>query len=133
MVLLFVPAKHPINASAKRKTIQLIFVFPLPGEIVRLALVSADQKTKIFVAIVPDSIVAKSGPCSLEVIRLMPQFALALVRAKGYGANETVTFFSKSYDESHQQDVEGRQRRKRGLGDAPGRKRQATRHNGHVG
>lgn len=80
-------------------------LFPAKGEIVRVALVSSDQKTKIFGAVVPDPIVSSSSPCSLEAIRLMPQFALALVRAKGYAANETVTFFSKSYDESHQQDV----------------------------
>lgn len=79
-------------------------LFPAKGEIVRVALVSSDQKTKIFAAVVPDPIVSSSGPCSLEAVRLMPQFALALVRAKGYGANETVTFFSKSYGESHQQD-----------------------------
>jgi hypothetical protein len=80
--------------------------FPtLPGEVVRLALVSADLKTKIFVAIVPDPITGKSGACSIEVIRLMPQFALAFIRTKGYAANENLTFYTKSYDEAHEQAV----------------------------
>ena len=84
--------------------VNLVFL-PQPGEIVRLALVSSDQKIKVFAAAVPDPIVSRSSPCSLEVIRLMPRFALAFIRAKGYASNETLTFNSKSYNESHQQDV----------------------------
>jgi hypothetical protein len=81
-------------------------IFPtLPGEVVRLAMVSTDLKTKIFVATVPDPITAKSGSCSIEVIRLVPLFALALIRAKGYAPNENINFYSKSYDESHQQNT----------------------------
>ncbi|MBV9888398.1 MAG: hypothetical protein JO119_17795 [Acidobacteria bacterium] len=80
-------------------------LFPTPGEVVRLALVSSDLKTKIFIGIVPDPIITNSGTCSLEVIRLTPHFELALMRAKGYVDNETLSFFSKSYDESKRQDV----------------------------
>jgi hypothetical protein len=80
-------------------------MFPAKGEIVRVALVSSDQKTKIFAAVVPDPITSSGSPCSVEVIRLMPQFALAFIRARGYAANENLTLYSKSYDESHQQDV----------------------------
>jgi hypothetical protein len=80
-------------------------LFPAPAEVARFALISADQKTKIFLAVVPDPIVSKNGPCSVEVIRLMPQFALAMIRARGYAANEHLVFSSKSYDEAHQQDV----------------------------
>jgi hypothetical protein len=98
--------KRPDQCVGEKEDDPFNLVFPtLPGEVVRLALVSSDQKTKVFVATVPDPITAKSGPCSIEVIRLMPQFALAFIRAKGYAANEEIIFSTKSYGESHQQDV----------------------------
>jgi hypothetical protein len=78
---------------------------PAPGEVARFALISTDQKTKVFLAVVPDPIASKSGTCSVEVIRLMPQFALAMVRARGYAANEHLVFSSKSYDEAHQDNM----------------------------
>jgi len=80
-------------------------LFPAPGEVARFALISEDQKTKIFLAVVPDPIASKSGPCSIEVVRLMPQFALAMVRARGYAPNEHLVFSSKSYDEAHKNNM----------------------------
>jgi len=80
-------------------------LFPVPGEVVRLALVSSDQKTKIFFGIVPDPIVASGGACGLEAIRVMPHFVLALLGAKGFEANESLSFSSTSHDQSHRDDV----------------------------
>jgi hypothetical protein len=78
---------------------------PAQGEVFRMALVSADGKTKIFFATVPDPIIKKSKTCSLEVIRLLPRFELVLIRAKGYVPNEDLLFASKSYDESQDRRV----------------------------
>jgi hypothetical protein len=78
---------------------------PARGEVVRMALVSANGKTKLFFATIPDPIIQKNKTCSLEVVRLTPQFELVLVRARGYQPNEDLLFASKSYDESHEQRV----------------------------
>lgn len=78
---------------------------PGQGEVFRMALVSADASAKVFFAVVPDPIIKKNKNCSLEVIRLMPKFELALIRAKGYQPNEDLLFASKSYDESQEKQV----------------------------
>lgn len=92
--------------------VSFVFAQPGQGEVFRIALVSADGKTKIFFAAIPDPIIQTSQTCSLEVVRLTPKFELVLVRAKGYQPNEDLLLASKSYDESHDQqakaDNEGR-------------------------
>jgi hypothetical protein len=72
---------------------------PVRGEIFRVALVSTDNKTKIFFAVVPDPLVNTSGTCSLEAIRVLPNFEMALIRAKGFQPNEDLAYASKSEDE----------------------------------
>ncbi len=74
---------------------------PVKGEVLRSALISADQKSKIFFSIVPDPIVTKDGTCSLELMRLSPGFELVLIRARGFSAGENVAFHTQSYDEVH--------------------------------
>ncbi len=74
---------------------------PVKGEVLRSALISADQKSKIFFSIVPDPIVTKDGTCSLELMRLSPGFELVLIRARGFSAGESVAFHTQSYDEVH--------------------------------
>jgi hypothetical protein len=74
---------------------------PAKGEPFRWVLVSGDNKTKVFFGAVPDPIRAKDKGCTLEVIRLMPKFELAMIRAGGYRPNEELQFNSKSYDEAH--------------------------------
>jgi len=77
----------------------LLAFSPVPGEIFRLELESADYKTQVYFSVVPDPIIKKSHGCSLEVIRLTPRFELALLRAKGLQPNESLGFAAKSYDE----------------------------------
>ncbi len=86
--------------------VALSVVNPGKGEPFRWVLVSGDGKTKIFFGVVPDAITAKDKGCVLEVIRLLPKFELAMIRAKGYKSNEELQFSSKSYDEGH--DILGR-------------------------
>ena len=70
-----------------------------PGEIFRFALISTDNKTHIFFTIIPDPLINTSGKCSLEAIRLLPGFEMALIRAKGFQPNEELGYFDKSVDE----------------------------------
>jgi len=71
------------------------------GEIFRHALISADQKARIFFSIVPSPIVVNDQACSLEVVRLSPNFELVLVRGKGFQAGEDVRFHEQSFQEVH--------------------------------
>ena len=72
---------------------------PLPGEVIRSTLISQDQKTKLFFAIVPDPVEKNDNGCTLEAIRLTQKNELLLVRAKGFQPNEDLVFQSESYDE----------------------------------
>jgi hypothetical protein len=82
--------------------IALTVLNPGKGEPFRWALVSFDNKTKVFFGAVPDAISAKDKGCVLEVIRLLPKFELAMIRARGYRPDEELQFSSKSYDEAHE-------------------------------
>jgi hypothetical protein len=85
--------------------------YPATGEVFRMALISQDQKTKLFFAIVPEPVAKSDNGCILEVIRLLPKHELVLVRGKGFQPNEDLEFESKSYDEEqgghHQADAHG--------------------------
>jgi hypothetical protein len=74
---------------------------PVKGEILRSALISKDQKWRIFFSTVPDPIIKKDAACSLELVRLSPGYALVLIRARGFLPGENVTLHTKSYDEVH--------------------------------
>ncbi|HEV2987607.1 MAG TPA: hypothetical protein VG759_04145 [Candidatus Angelobacter sp.] len=94
---------HSTDSCAKNfdgAEVKLEFA-PVKGEIFRGALISADQRSRIFFSTVPDPIVKKDGSCSLELVRLSPGYELVLVRAKGFPANENVAFHTQSYDEVH--------------------------------
>jgi hypothetical protein len=71
-----------------------------PGEILRLELLSDDYTVKIYFTVVPDPIIKKSRGCSLEALRLMPNFELALIRGKGFAANDAVELDTKTFEES---------------------------------
>ena len=81
--------------ETKQKFDLMDFTFyPAKGEIFRLALVSPDEKTKIFFTMVPAPILKKDKSCSLEVVRLMPKFEVAMIRAKGFQPSEDLQFAS---------------------------------------
>jgi hypothetical protein len=86
---------NPDKPEKKDTPIKLVF-YPLDGEIYRLALVSQDQKAKIFFYAIPAPIQATDNGCTLEVISLRLKNQLVLIRAKGFQPNEPVIFQSKS-------------------------------------
>ncbi|MGA8232057.1 MAG: hypothetical protein WB795_11310, partial [Candidatus Acidiferrales bacterium] len=78
---------------------------PQPGEVSRLNLVSADKKAISSFSVVPEPMIHESHGCSVEAVRLMPHFELAVIRAKGFQPNENLQFASKSYDEAKDSQV----------------------------
>jgi hypothetical protein len=77
----------------------LVF-YPLDGEVYRLALVSQDQKAKVFFAVIPAPIQARDNGCTLEAISLRLKNQLVLIRGEGFHPNESVVFQSKSYEQT---------------------------------
>jgi hypothetical protein len=90
---------HPDKPEKKDVPVKLVF-YPLDGEVYRLALVSQDQKAKIFFAVIPAPIQATDNGCTLEVVSLRLKNQLVLIRGKGFQPNEPVDFQSKSYEQT---------------------------------
>lgn len=88
----------------KGKELHLSYV-PSQGEIYRHALVSEDHQARIFFSIVPEPMIASDKACSLEVVRLSPQFELVIVRGKGFAPGESLRFHTESYQENHDAQV----------------------------
>ena len=86
---------NPDKPEKKDAPVKLVF-YPLDGEIYRLALVSQEQKAKVFFAVIPAPIQATDNGCRLEVISLRLKNELVLVRGKGFQPNESLVFQSKS-------------------------------------
>jgi hypothetical protein len=96
------PASSTKSCAQRIKGAELHLTYvPSPGEIYRHALISEDHQTRIFFSIVPDPIVANDKACSLEVVRLSPQFELVVVRGKGFQPGEQLHFHTQSYQEIH--------------------------------
>ncbi len=74
---------------------------PSKGEIYRHALISEDHQARVFFSIIPDPFIASDKACSLEVVRLSPQFELVMVRGKGFQPGEELRFHTQSYQETH--------------------------------
>jgi hypothetical protein len=91
---------HPDKPGKTDAPVKLVF-YPLDGEIYRLALVSQDQKAKIFFAVVPAPIQATDNGCTLEVVSLRLKNELVLIRGKGFQPDESVGFESISYERTH--------------------------------
>lgn len=91
---------HPDKPGKTDAPVKLVF-YPLDGEIYRLALVSQDQKAKIFFAVIPSPIQATDNGCTLEVVSLRLKNELVLIRGKGFQSNESVEFESTSYEQTH--------------------------------
>jgi hypothetical protein len=71
------------------------------GEIYRHALVSHDNKVRAFFSIIPDPIIATDKACSLEAVRLSPNFELVAIRGKGFEPGSDVIFKTQSFQEVH--------------------------------
>jgi hypothetical protein len=78
---------------------------PMPGEVSRLNLVSSDKKAVSSFSVVPKPMIHENHGCSVEAVRLMPHFELAVIRAKGFRPKEDLQFASKSYDEAKDSQV----------------------------
>ena len=91
---------HPDKPGKTDAPVKLVF-YPLDGEIYRLALVSQDQKAKIFFAVIPAPIQATDNGCTLEVVSLRLKNELVLIRGKGFQPNQSVGFESTSYEQTH--------------------------------
>jgi hypothetical protein len=74
---------------------------PAPGEPYRFALTSKDGKHKAFVTLLPNPIEASENGCKISVIRLMPNFELALVQGTGFPPQTEVDFQGNSEGEVH--------------------------------
>jgi hypothetical protein len=87
-------------------------VQPVPGEPVRVGLISADGTMKVFAKIVPVPVDGQDRNCRIEATLLTPAGELILIEASGLGANSDVYFDSESEGENHsakgQADAEGR-------------------------
>ena len=91
---------HPDKPGKTDAPVKLVF-YPLDGEIYRLALVSQDQRAKIFFAVIPAPIQATDNGCTLEVVSLRLKNELVLIRGKGFQPNESVGFESTPYEQTH--------------------------------
>jgi hypothetical protein len=89
-----------------------ITLSPVQGEPVRLALVSADGATKVFVKLVPIPLRDENRGCSVEATLLTPGAELVLIEGSGFPPTTDLTMDSESGGE--------RQTRK-GKTDADGR------------
>jgi hypothetical protein len=88
------------NGEKKDDPIEFTFL-PAKAEPYRIALISQDQKSKIFVRVIPDPIMKTSGRCTIEAIRLLPKFEIGMLSGKGFKPNEDLSFSSSSSGESH--------------------------------
>jgi hypothetical protein len=85
----------PLNVTAQCGTskpgspIELV-THPKPGEPTRLAFES--DGVKIGLVLVPDPIKSKDKLCTLEAIRLTPNFEVAYITGSGYTANSDVHY-----------------------------------------
>jgi hypothetical protein len=96
------PANSTGSCARRFKGAELLLDYEATkGEIFRHALISADQKARIFFSIVPAPILASDQGCSLEVVRLDPNFELVLVRGKGFQPGEDLRFHEQSFQEVH--------------------------------
>jgi len=90
---------HPDKPEKKDAPVKLLF-YPLDGEIYRLALVSQDQRAKMFFYAIPAPIQATDNGCTLEVVSLRLKNALVLIRGKGFQPNEPLVFQAKSGEQT---------------------------------
>jgi hypothetical protein len=72
---------------------------PVRAEPLRVAFISDDARVAIL--LVPNPIENKNKGCTLQVVRLLPNFELAHFTGSGFAPNTKVEFDAQSYDEKH--------------------------------
>jgi hypothetical protein len=74
---------------------------PVPGEPVRLGLVSADGATKVFAKLVPRPLRGEDHGCSVEATLLTPAAEIILIEGSGFPPNSDLVLDSNSEGERH--------------------------------
>jgi hypothetical protein len=83
-----------------RKDDPIEFTFgPVKAEPLRVAFISDDARVAIL--LVPNPIGNKNKGCTLQVVRLLPNFELAYFAGSGFAPSTKVEFDAQSYDEKH--------------------------------
>lgn len=106
-------AGTPTTFSGDKPSDPIDLVFqPVPGEPVRLGLVSASGAIKVFAKIVPVPLRGEDRGCTVDGVLLTPGSELILIEGSGFPANGELTMNSDSEGERHSQkskaDIDGR-------------------------
>lgn len=78
--------------------VQIAFL-PEKAEPFRFLLISKNGKTSIATLVVPNPIIGTDQGCSVEAVRVMPNFDVALLRGKGFKPGEEPAYESNSAGE----------------------------------
>ena len=78
--------------------VQIVFL-PEKAEPFRFVLISKNGKTKIASLTVPNPIATTDQGCTIEAVRVVPNFAVALLRGKGFRPGEEFPYDSNSAGE----------------------------------
>jgi hypothetical protein len=81
-------------------TIDLVFS-PVPGEPIRLALVSGDGATRVYARLVPEPLRGEDRGCTVDATLLTPRAELVLIEGTGFPANSELVLDSESEGERH--------------------------------
>jgi hypothetical protein len=76
-------------------------VLPVPGEPLRVGLISEDGATKVFAKVVPIPIRGEDRGCGVEGVLLTPGAELVLIEGSGFPANAELLMDSDSEGERH--------------------------------
>jgi len=88
-------------ADKQNDPIDLNVMRPVPGEPVRLGLISADGATKVFASSVPIPLRGEDRGCAVDAVLLLPRGMLVLVEGSGFPANSELKMDSDSEGERH--------------------------------
>jgi hypothetical protein len=96
------PANSTSTCAKRFKGAELKLTYAAEkGEIYRHALIARNKKARVFFSILPDPLIQTDKACSLEAIRLSPDFELVAIRGKGFAPGSDVSFRTQSFDEIH--------------------------------
>lgn len=100
--LIICGGRTPDQCRGEKPDDDVNFTFhPAKAEPYRLALVSIDERTKVYFGVVPDPLLAVDRDCSLEVVRLLPKYEVVMLRGKGFTPNVSLAFTGTSHGEAH--------------------------------
>lgn len=93
--------RKPDQCRGEKPDDEVSFTFhPAKAEPYRLALVSTDERTKVYFGLVPDPMLAVDRNCSLEIVRILPKFEVVMLRGNGFTPNASLAFTGTSHGEA---------------------------------